>query len=237
MSNRAYRTYQALILVALGLMLLSRVWEGSVLYSASAPYIAFSLAGGIGLLVLGEITFTRGRPVSGVTRPQHRSYGRLLWLALPVALVLVLPDLPLGSGGLPSRGVNLAVPQKSGRDPIASLSVHSNIYDWVGAYQKAGDPSQLDGQFADVIGFVAHVPGLTGNQFLLVRYVSSGSTSGALAYAMLVEWPSAANFSDDEWVEVRGPVGRGQFNQQSIPNISAVQVIPTVTPVQPYLSP
>ncbi|MEA4906063.1 MAG: TIGR03943 family protein [Anaerolineaceae bacterium] len=137
MGLRTYRTFQALVLAALGLFLLQRVWSGSVLLYINQRFVLLVLFASIGFLVLSQ-TVLRERPLPGAADDddpaqaqeeageEHEHDGHEhehdhdhsgqdmrwgLWLvALPVILGLLVPVRSLGTSALANRGITTDSP-------------------------------------------------------------------------------------------------------------------------------
>jgi hypothetical protein len=62
MSLRAYRTFQGLVLAALGLFLLSKLWDGSVLLYINQRFVWLVVFAAIGLVILSQVILQNRLP-------------------------------------------------------------------------------------------------------------------------------------------------------------------------------
>jgi uncharacterized repeat protein (TIGR03943 family) len=250
MMPRSQRTLQALILAGLGLLLIEKLWSGTLTWYVSARLTLLVLPAAVGFLTLARTVLPAVRPAIDVRRaaeqeaarePERLPTWRLLLVALPVIMALLVPAHPLGSRALASRGVNALVPGVAALGPSAPSAAlppqNRTVLDWVRAFAAAEDPGVFDGQPADVVGFVYHDPALAVGEFIVSRFALPCCAAGAMGVGLLVRWPNAAGLEGNAWVRVRGPVEPGVFNGRLIPVIAASGVEGVDEPAQPYLVP
>jgi uncharacterized repeat protein (TIGR03943 family) len=116
-------------------------------------------------------------------------------------------------------------------------SNNRTVLDWVEAMNSNPDASALDGQSADVIGFVYHDPRLAANQFIVARFAITCCVADAMAIGIVVESPRALELKSDSWVNVKGDFKAGNVNGQATPVLLANDILPVQQPEQPYLYP
>jgi putative membrane protein len=250
MMPRSQRALQALILAGLGLLLIEKLWSGTLTWYVSARLTVLVLPAAVGFLTLARTVLPAVRPTPELRRAaeqevvpeRHRlPTWRLLLVALPVIMALLVPAHSLGSRALASRGVNVLVPGVAapgpGTPPAALPPQNRTVLDWVRAFEAAEDPGVFDGQPADVVGFVYHDPALAAGELIVSRFALPCCVAGAMGVGLLVRWPNAAALEGNAWVRVRGPVEPGVFNSQLIPVIAASGVEGVDEPQQPYLVP
>jgi len=252
MSLRTQRAFQALILAALGVFFLHKIWSGTLYWYINNRFLVLVLLAGIGFLALSQVALQNIRrkaqelesldehhadPHSHATLP---AWG-LVVVALPVLLGVLIPARPLSSSAIANKGINTTAPltaAESGQTVKLDLaSTDRTILDWVRAFNYEADPTVFDGQPADVVGFVYHDPRLAEGQFLVGRFAVSCCVADALALGMVVNSPQAADLRDNSWVRVRGPVQAANLNGQPIPLITAESIEQVTEPEQPYLYP
>lgn len=261
MTIRAYRTFQGLVLGALGLYLLSRIWNGSVLLYINERFIWLVVMAGIGCLILSQVVLQArfAAHKADVAKEDdlgcqddachaHHDHGHgavsgwnLWWLALPVLLGLLVPARPLGTTALATRGIKTIAPINA-RDNSATFSFNlpaseRNVLDWTRALNYAGDPAQFTDDPADVTGFVYHDPRLEEGQFMVGRFTITCCVADAFAIGMVVHWPEAEQLVDNSWVRVQGSIEIAEMEGQRKPTIRAYSVEPVPQPPQPYLFP
>ncbi|HLF90653.1 MAG TPA: DUF1980 domain-containing protein [Anaerolineales bacterium] len=123
MIPRLYRTFQMLILAALGLFLAQKLITGTLYYYINERFFALVWLGAIGFLSLVVILF-RARASAGVhdhahdhdhDEHEHEGDGKgarwaLFLVALPVLLGLLIPASPLGASAISNRGISTNAP-------------------------------------------------------------------------------------------------------------------------------
>jgi len=256
MTVRAYRTFQSLVLGALGLFLLSRIWNGSVLLYINQRFVWLVVFAAIGLLILSQAVLQSRLSAQDENDHckddhhdhDHHDHGHatvsgwnLWWLALPVLLGLLVPARPLGVSALATRGISLSAPINA-RGSSTSISLElppseRSVLDWNRTINYASDPYQYDGDPADVTGFVYHDPRLEDGQFLVGRFTITCCVADAFAIGMVVHWPDAGRLPDNTWVRVQGLIEVTDIDGTRAPSIRALSVEPIPEPPQPYLYP
>ena len=244
MNLRAYRTFQALILGTLGLFLLFKISDGRILLYINQRFVILVLLAGLALVILSQVVLRERPPLDADENNQESQSPRDhdarpawgLWLlALPLLMGLFIPQRALGAAAIQNRGVNLGAGFESGdRDPLRIPEQQRSVLDWV---RLAGANAAIQGQQADVTGFVYHDPRLGDGAFLVGRFTIACCVADAVAYGMVVQWPEARSLPDNRWVRVRGPVSLVEVDGRAVPQIEAVQVEGISEPEQPYLFP
>jgi len=247
-----YRSLQALILAALGIFFLQKIWSGTLFWYINQRFMALTLIAALVFLALAQTTLRAARREKARPEEHHQYDGPephehnalpawgLVVVALPVLLGVLLPAKPLGSAAIANRGVNLAAPLTAGAAQPARLDIapaDRTILDWIRAFNYSSDPKTFKGQSADVIGFVYHDGRLKGGQFLAGRFTVNCCVADAMAIGVIVQWPDSQGLADNSWVRVRGSVQASEIDGQPIPLIAAESVEPVSPPEQPYLYP
>lgn len=176
-------------------------------------------------------------PAGGVSR--SAAWG-LLIVAVPVLLGVLVPAKPLGASAISNKGMNTSAPLVAASGGSLKLDVapqDRNILDWIRAINVATDPTTLNGQRADVIGFVYQDSRLGAGQFLVGRFTITCCVADALAIGMAVRWKDAASLPANSWVQVKGAVEAASVDGQRLPRILADSVESVPEPTQPYLYP
>ncbi|MFZ5881442.1 MAG: TIGR03943 family putative permease subunit [Chloroflexota bacterium] len=251
MSHRMYRSYQALILMGLGLFLGLKLVNGTLTWYINQRFIPLTLLAIVLFFILaGSLTQRRnGDDQRGhdhehdhehhTHEHNHASGGNLVFLLIPLAIGLLIPARPLDSTALSTRGftTSSALVSSGGAAIFETDAEQRTILDWIKVFNYESNLEPYLGQKAAVIGFVYHDEKLAEGQFYVSRFVVSCCAADGFALAMLVEWPEAASLEQDAWVLVRGPVTSAQTETHTIPVIQAetVEIVPV--PDQPYLYP
>ena len=265
MSLRTQRALQALILAGLGLLLLEKIWSGTLFFYINQRFVVLVLLAAVGLLGLASTVFPRrANPAGAAEEPDardHASHGlapgealhsraasassavsgwSLVILAIPIIVGVLVPPRPLGASAIANKGLNTTTPLSAGGSAPVQLDMaptDRSVLDWLRAFNAAGGPAELAGQAADVIGFVYRDPHLPADEFLVSRFAVTCCSADATAVGLLVRWPGAAGLADNVWVRVRGPVVAAAYAGRGIPRIVAEAVDGVEAPGQPYLYP
>jgi uncharacterized repeat protein (TIGR03943 family) len=255
MSSRTQRALQALLLAALGLFFLEKIWNGSLYWYINQRFMFLTALAGAGLLALASLTLPTRQKTNDpapdhdhVHDPDHPhdhahsavSWGGLTIVAIPLLLGALIPAKPLGSAAVANKGINETAPLAGGDSKPMQLEMASterNVLDWVRAFNYADDATVYSGQAADVVGFVYHDGRLGADQFLASRFAVACCSADATAVGLVVQWPEAAKLADNGWVRVRGAMGVTTFAGRSTPLLTADSVEGVEAPAQPYLYP
>ncbi len=251
MPKQLYRSFQALLLLALCIFFASRLASGQLTYYINLRFVPLTIFGIIFLAVLAQTMFTeikRSRQRAHAERDDEHNHdhdhvpasANLWFMLVPLLLGVLIPARPLDSSAFATKGFNTNSPLVS-TDSSAQLfetdSEERNVLDWIKLFNFETNLSQFDGQKASVIGFVYFDESLSKNQFFVSRFVISCCAADGFAIAMVGEWPQASTLEQDSWVLVKGAVQSITLHDRAVPMIQAesVQVVPI--PEQPYLFP
>jgi uncharacterized repeat protein (TIGR03943 family) len=245
MTNRLYRTLQALALTLLGVFLLEKLLTGKLIWYIHQRFFPLTLLGIVFLLGMGQIAYRAARRLpshSGEEVSDHehpRSLWGLLILLIPLVFGWLLPSQPLSASALDSKGISTSAPLAEGGAPVTFEAApdERNILDWVRMFNSGEDLAPALGQTASVIGFVYHEPRLEEGRFMVSRFAIVCCAADAFAIGMVVDWPQAAALPQDAWVKVKGTVSQIAQNGQNVPLIQATSVELVDPPDQPYLFP
>jgi uncharacterized repeat protein (TIGR03943 family) len=245
-------SFKALALIALGLFLYSRIYNGSLLYYISERFAWLTLFAAIGFIIVGASYRYRAAQTHQHDHEDHQhdhadhqhgnfGWGALLLVALPVILGLLIPPKPLGAAAMSNReisvgSVNSATAPKT-TQIISRPTTEKNVLDWLIDFRLAQDPAAFADQEAKVIGFVYRDERFGAEQFMVSRFVLSCCAADAAPLGLVVKWPETNRLSSDQWVEVSGRLQPGEFDGESMPILIAEKVSPTDVPDQPYLYP
>jgi uncharacterized repeat protein (TIGR03943 family) len=251
MSLRTQRSLQALVLAALGMFLMSKIWSGTLFWYLNQRFLLLVLGAAAGLLALARITLaTRPTPaVSSTESPTHahdQPHSSVpMWavwvMAVPVLLGVLIPARPLGASAMANKGINGSAPltTSGGGDPVRLdlASTDRTILDWVRAFNFESDARVFEGQAADVVGFVYHDSRLAEEQFLVGRFALTCCVADAVAIGMVVDWAQSQALPTNAWVRVHGLVSAASLDGRPIPRIAADSVEQVAEPDNPYLYP
>jgi uncharacterized repeat protein (TIGR03943 family) len=247
MPKRLYRSFQALLLLALCIFFASKVASGQLAYYINLRFVPLTIFGIIFLAVLAQTMFTeikRSRHLAvddDEHDHEHTPASANLWFMLvPLLIGILIPARPLDSSAFSTKGFNTSSPLV-GADTSAQIlgadSEERNVLDWIKLFNLESDTSPFIGQKASVIGFVYFDESLSENQFFISRFVVSCCAADGFAIAMVGEWPQTSTLEQDSWVLVKGTVQSITLKDQVVPLIKAESVQPVPVPEQPYLFP
>jgi uncharacterized repeat protein (TIGR03943 family) len=248
MPKRLYRSYQALLLLALCIFLAIKAASGQLTWYINLRFIPFTIIGVIFLAVLAQTLFSeikrsrrQEQNADAEDDHDHAPVSANLWFMLvPLLIGVLIPSRPLDSSAFSTKGFNTNSPIVSAGSSAQVLGTDSqerNILDWIKLFNFESDLSPYLGQKASVIGFVYFDDTLNKNQFFVSRFVISCCAADSFAIAMVGEWPQASTLKQDSWVLVKGAVQSITLKDQVVPVILAESVQPVPVPEQPYLFP
>ena len=172
----------------------------------------------------------------------HHNKGLALWwIALPLFIGLLFPAKAFDGSAALVRGMNTTAPStantSAGGGEVTLPPEQRTVLDWVRSFNNQENPSEINGQPADVTGFVYQDIRLQPGQFMVARFSLACCVADASAIGMVVDWPEAKSLSINQWVRVRGTVKVGILDEKSVPMIEALSVEDVQAPAQPYLFP
>jgi putative membrane protein len=244
---------QAIVLIALGLFIYSRIYSGTIFFYINERLATLTLLGATALILVGLTYYLRPPTAAapcpcGEGEPGHAghdhhphtlSWSGLLILSLPLILGLLVTPRPLNTAAMSTREINLGgwnAGLAAGHNGLAIPSpLQRNILDWLQLFQATPEPATLDGQEARVVGFVYREADFAGDTFMVGRFIIIHCVADAAPAGLIVRWPNATDLIDDQWVEVHGRLEAGQFNGRLMPILQAESVALTSAPAQPYL--
>lgn len=109
------------------------------------------------------------------------------------------------------------------------------IIDWLRFFSDLPDKSLLNGQKADIVGFVAHTEGTPDGMFTLSRFFMWHCVLDAYPIGLYVQSSDADSLREDTWVEVQGTFVVSEDGQWPILQADTIRVVPQ--PAIPYLHP
>lgn len=165
-------------------------------------------------------------------------WGMLAVVAIPLVLGVLIPSKPLGVEAV--RGAIATQPLSYGGATITVLNkppLERNVLDWLRAFSRAEQPSDFNGEQADMIGFVYREPDYPEDLFLVARFTVSCCVADANAIGVPVRYTGTEPLPDGTWVRVSGGFEAGTFVDRETPILVAKAVVPIDQPEHPYLYP
>ncbi|MEM7537395.1 MAG: TIGR03943 family protein [Chloroflexota bacterium] len=261
---------KALLLIGLGLFLYSRLTNGTLFYYINQRFAGLTLLAILGLIVLG-ISYQMGRKESDEDgdhahddhhghhhdHHDHDHNHSLSWVgalivALPIILGLAVPPEPLDASAVANREVDIGASTANANSRSAmpaavraaqsKSSLDKNILDWLRTFQSTADPiAEVEGEAAQVRGFVYPDDNLTDGDFWVARYTLSCCVADAGVVALGVRLGDDNIDTDaltqNQWVEITGTFAPGEHQGMPLPILVAESVRTIDVPSQPYLYP
>jgi len=242
-------TLRMVLMLALGAMLVVKVFSGSVLLYVNGVYTRLIFAAGLGLLIVGYVAglewivrrdarparhlhFGDGEHVHATGRVEALGYALL---AVPLLLGLLVPARPLGSAALQARGGNAGAASSKLRTlgELGDDTTRWTLLDWTAALAQTPDVRTLAGKPVSFVGFVAG--DAPGGGFTVARFVIVCCTADGNAVTLPVRGGDIP--LRDTWVQVTGSLETDMAAGKPTPYIAASQVTTVQRPAQPYLYP
>lgn len=235
---------KAVVLIATGLFLYSRVLNDSILFYINQRFITLTVAASVGFILVAASYYRRSsQQEHNHDHGDGHEHGSLSWVgwvivAIPVVFGLLVRPQPLGAAAVSNREVNLTAmtsvtaPSSDGR---INLQVgEKTIVDWLVEFQRA-EPATFDGEKANVIGFVYRDERFGEDVFMVGRFILSCCVADASPVGLIVRWPQAAEIPADQWIEVEGHFEVGTFEGLEMPFLVADDIKLIEPPSNPYL--
>ena len=251
--------YKALLAAALGLFLLVKVLDGSVIFYINQRFVWLVIVAGVILIISAQILFVQkddgGEVGSGSLdihqhiHEHHHDHNQgaasggkpadLVWLLVPLLIGFLVPARPLSSGAISSRGLSLSAPLSTGMNSTTFEVSPENrtILDWVYVFNHADDPKELEGQPVRITGFVYRDHRLSEDQFFVGRFIITCCAADAMAVGLVVQSEDAGIFPESTWVSVHGKMSSIEMDGEVLPLVLGDNIESIPAPEQPYLYP
>ncbi len=192
----------------------------------------FFLLGGFSLY-----TLLRPQAEDGHGHDHSVSWGALLLLGVPLALGVLVPSQPLGAdavGGAISTSTVAGVVDST---TFTIAPENRNVLDWLRVFNATADFAALEGQPANVVGFVYIEPGIPEDEFMVARFTLSCCVADASAIGLPVIWADASDLPQNQWVQAQGVIEVVEMDGDMRPILRAESVEVVPQPEHPYLYP
>ncbi len=240
------RFLKIVLLLLLGVFLLLRVVDGTVLYYINQRFVVLTgLAAGGFVLVAASYILVSGRQAHDHSHDHDHgdvTWAGLLLVALPLLLGWLVPSRPLGAAAIGNREINIgqmgalaSVAPPQADNSMGLVAGEKNILDWLHDFQSSSDPADFAGQEVHVVGFVYRDGRFPADSFMVARFTVSCCVADAAPIGLIVRWPDAASLPADQWVDVTGHFAVGDFDGQQVPILVVDDLTLVQPPAQPYL--
>jgi putative membrane protein len=201
------------------------------------------------MLIVQLLSVIRYRSI-GDYAAGHEHHGKSGYLPFVVFLVVayMVPGNTLDASLVDNKGLNsrLATVVNSVKDmprPLAaelrstrSIKVTDRTYVEVMS-EIEWFPQDYTGKEITVTGFVFRPPGVSGNQFSLVRYVIVCCAADALPYGVLCELAGADKLRQGTWLTLTGTIRMSRHGSKDVPAIKVTSHKAIEQPKKPYVFP
>jgi len=238
--NTMAERLKALILILLAIFFAQKFVSGD-LYYYIGPRFGWLTIVAVVLLIALAGAYNLVDPSQGESNPalSHVKVGlfTLIVVSLPLVVGVLVPASPLTSSAVANRGVTttLTASADQSADVLTIVPSQRNVLDWVRAMSANPDPTALNGQQADLVGFVYRDIQFSDEQFMVARFTLSCCVADATAIGVVVQSEEAASLQTDTWVRVTGTFEDGAFDGSPIPVLVADSIEPVEPLEQPYL--
>lgn len=246
MTERAANRLKALILVLLAIFFAQKLVSGDLYYYIGPRFGWLSILAVVLLIAFaGAYNFfeQRRKDDEHTGHHHHHDHAGPVWslvvVALPLVLGVVIPARPLDASAINSRGVTTeyAGSLNESDQVLSTAPTERNVLDWVRAMAANPDPAALNGQQADLIGFIYRDIRFSEDQFMVARFTISCCVADATAIGVVVAAPDASRYEVNSWVRVTGTFAEGALDGDPIPVLLPDEIIQIEQPEQPYLFP
>ena len=216
----------ASILIGTGVLFAYFVFSGDIRNYINTAFIGYTYIGTGILLLLGGYALLSA---SGKVRELYNAHfgiAAAAVFALPLLFGIIVPSRPLGLDAVTDDIDAADIVARTDSSATSVVATENwTVLDWLASYYAIDDFTQLEGQPADVIGFVRHVPE-DGDGFLRVtRFMVSCCVADTISVDMPVQYSPAVvgdvDLEDGQWVRVLGDVSIKDFDGDTRPFINA----------------
>jgi uncharacterized repeat protein (TIGR03943 family) len=200
-------------------------------------YVAAALFGVLGIFSALDLLRRPARS-GGALSGGHTevSWWVIALVAVPLVLGTLIPSRPLGAEAINGQ-VRTTTGTAANITTFTRPPLERNVLDWLRTFNSVSDYKELNGQPADVIGFVYSEPTFEPDHFMAARFTVSCCVADASAIGLPVYWAETAALPQGEWVRVRGSIEVGTFRGERLPVLHAESVEVVPQPEHPYLYP
>ena len=232
MISTRYRIYQGIAMTSLGLFILMIGSQGELGQYISPRLIIIMLLSSAALIGLAQVIFQiRKKDVeAGRLLSQGHQKNRLRWFILPVAAGLLLTVHHPETRFMNVNGLLLRQRFEGSESPsyvlLEPLPNKRSIRDWLMVYDVAPDREALTGHPVVMTGVVHHDQRISGDVFLLYRFVTGAGLGDSYAAGILILWSEWDRLEEGAWVRVTGRLDHVQLDwlSEPLPLIIALEV-------------
>ncbi len=219
----------AFILIGTGVLFGLLLITGDIRNYINTEFVAYTYIGTAILLLLGCYALLNA--VGRIRPVYHGHFGIIAAavFAVPLLFGIIVPSRPLGLDAV-TDDIDAAdiVARTDSASGIVAATESWNVLDWLAAYYTIDDFTQLEGQPADLIGFVRQVPEDGEGIFRITRFMVSCCVADTISVDMPVQYEAESApgeaLEDGQWVRVAGSVSIAEFSGDTQPFIDASSI-------------
>ncbi|WP_054023435.1 TIGR03943 family putative permease subunit [Bacillus sp. FJAT-28004] len=96
---------------------------------------------------------------------------------------------------------------------------------------------ELIGKEIEISGFVYHEEDMGKERFAVSRFAMNCCSADAMPYGLMVSWPKAMDYADDEWITVKGKLTTSKYMNSVVMTLEAQRIERIKMPETPYVYP
>lgn len=226
------------LLLGLGIYFVVVIVTGSLTNYINERFAWLSyVAAGIFLLLGAHSLYMALRSEHAVGKDRGLSWGTLWMVGIPLLLGTLVPSRPLGVESvdrISTAAINAAgsIVNQFEIDPL-----NRNVLDWLRVFNTVADFDELNGQPADLIGFVYSEPTFPEDQFMIARFTVSCCVADASAIGVPAYYADTPTLTQGQWVRVQGAFQVGEFRGDVLPVLQVASIEVVDQPEHPYVYP
>ncbi|GKU80365.1 TIGR03943 family putative permease subunit [Paenibacillus sp. L3-i20] len=89
----------------------------------------------------------------------------------------------------------------------------------------------------EITGFVYREEEMGPDRIAVSRFAMNCCSADSLPYGLMINWPHANEYSEDEWVTVKGKLTTSIYNENEIITIDVTSIKRITAPASPYVYP
>jgi uncharacterized repeat protein (TIGR03943 family) len=229
----------AVVLVALGSLLLAKWRDGSLPLYVHPSYTPFLALTGVALLALASVQVWGLARHAWCGSPDGPGASGLTWtiglVALAVMAGALLPARPLGATAAATQA-DVGLPQPL--QPLTDETEGWTLLEWAQAVGGGMQRERLIGRPVSVIGFVFRPrEGPAAGETRVARFVVRCCAADGFAVSLPVRSSVTDGLQPDTWVKVDGVMRLDESGARPTPYVEASRLTVVPAPAIPYLVP
>jgi uncharacterized repeat protein (TIGR03943 family) len=206
-------------------------------------YVWLSIAGGIGLLVIGLwralqlLNRSQVRPTAAHYSLLPKGWGSSLLLVTALVGLLTTPKV-FASQAAFQRGISdSAILTRTNPQSFrtAKRPEERNLIEWIRTLNVYPEPDHYIGEKVNVQGFVIHPPNLPDQYLMISRFILTCCAADAYPVGLPVKlMTSRSTHAPDTWLQIEGEMQTEVLEDKRKLTIVAQKITPISEPQNPY---